>query len=80
MFANYHQMQHFITESPWDYRALMDQVSGDVSRSLPKRKLTGLLIDESSWEKKGDKASELHPNTVAMSERYPTHRLPYSER
>jgi len=37
MFSNYHQMQHFITESTWDYRALMDQVSKDVSKSLPKR-------------------------------------------
>ena len=56
MFANYHQMQHFISESPWDYRKLMDQVALDVSRSLPKRKLTGLIIDESGWEKKGDKS------------------------
>ena len=56
MFANYHQMQHFITESNWDYRALMDQVSRDVSKSLPQRKQTGLIIDESGWEKKGDKS------------------------
>lgn len=56
MFANYHQMQHFITDSPWDYRALMDQIAVDVSNSLPQRKLTGLLIDESGWEKKGDKS------------------------
>ena len=55
MFANCHQMQHFITESPWDYRLLLDQVSLDVSKSLPKQKLTGLIIDESGWEKKGKK-------------------------
>jgi len=61
MFANYHQMQHFITESTWDYRALMDQVSQDVSSSLPKRKLTGLIIDESGWEKKGDKSVGVSP-------------------
>ncbi len=61
MFANYHQMQHFITESTWDYRALMDQVSKDVSNSLPKRKLTGLIIDESGWEKKGDKSVGVSP-------------------
>lgn len=61
MFANYHQMQHFITESKWDYRALMDQVSRDVSSSLPKRKLTGLIIDESGWEKKGDKSVGVSP-------------------
>ncbi len=61
MFANYHQMQHFITESTWDYRALMDQVSKDVSVSLPKRKLTGLIIDESGWEKKGEKSVGVSP-------------------
>jgi SRSO17 transposase len=61
MFANYHQMQHFITESNWDYRALMDQVSADVSNSLPNRKLTGLIIDESGWEKKGDKSVGVSP-------------------
>ena len=61
MFANYHQMQHFISDSPWDYRALMDKVALDVSASLPKQKLTGLLIDESGWEKKGDKSVGVSP-------------------
>lgn len=61
MFADYHQMQHFITESNWDYRALMDQISRDVSKFLPKRKLTGLIIDESGWEKKGDKSVGVSP-------------------
>jgi SRSO17 transposase len=56
MFSNYHQMQHFISDSPWDYRALMNQIAMDVSLSLPKRKLTGLIIDESGWVKKGDKS------------------------
>lgn len=56
MFANYHQMQHFISDSPWDYRELIDQVAVDVSQSLPKQKLTGLIIDESGWEKKGEKS------------------------
>ena len=52
----YHQMQHFITESAWDHRAVMDKVAKDVSAALPKFKLTGLLIDESGWVKKGDKS------------------------
>lgn len=54
--ANYHQMQHFITESNWDVRSVIDQVSWEVSSTLPKRKLTGLIIDESGWVKKGDKS------------------------
>jgi SRSO17 transposase len=61
MFANYHQMQHFISDSPWDHRELMDQVSVDVSQSLPRHKLTGLLIDESGWEKKGNKSVGVSP-------------------
>ena len=52
--ANYHQMQHFITESNWDSRELINQVAKEVSQILPKRKLTGLIIDESGWVKKGD--------------------------
>ena len=54
--ANYHQMQHFITESNWDERTVIDQVSREVSSILPKMKLTGLIIDESGWVKKGDKS------------------------
>jgi SRSO17 transposase len=61
MFADYHQMQHFISDSPWDHRALIDQVARDVSVSLPQRKLTGLIIDESGWEKKGKKSVGVAP-------------------
>jgi SRSO17 transposase len=61
MFINYHQMQHFISESPWDHRKLLDQVALYVSGSLPKRKLTGLIIDESGWEKKGEKSVGVAP-------------------
>lgn len=56
MDADYFQMQHFITESKWNHRELIDQVARDVSAVLPKRKLTGLIIDESGWVKKGDKS------------------------
>ncbi len=54
--ACYHQMQHFISESRWDAREVIDQVAREVSQALPKRKLTGLIIDESGWVKKGDKS------------------------
>jgi len=54
MTYDYHQMQHFITESPWDSREVPDKVLHNVSRFLPKRKLTGLLIDETGIEKKGE--------------------------
>jgi SRSO17 transposase len=54
--VDYYQMQHFITESNWDARELIDKVAGSVSSILPKRKMTGLIIDESGWVKKGDKS------------------------
>ncbi len=54
--ADYHQMQHFITESNWDARELINKVATEVSKALHTRKLTGLIIDESGWVKKGDKS------------------------
>lgn len=56
MESNYHQMQHFISESNWDGRQVIDKVAKDVSSILPKHKLTGLVIDESGWVKKGEKS------------------------
>lgn len=54
--VDYYQMQHFITESNWKARELIDKVAVSVSSILPKRKMTGLIIDESGWVKKGDKS------------------------
>jgi SRSO17 transposase len=54
--THYHKMQHFITESKWNGREVIDKVAKEVSSALPKRKLTGLVIDESGWVKKGDKS------------------------
>ncbi|HPE34414.1 MAG TPA: transposase [Bacteroidales bacterium] len=54
--ADDHQMQHFITESNWEARKVINQVATEVSTILPKRKLTGLIIDESGRVKKGDKS------------------------
>jgi len=59
--VDYFQMQHFITESNWNARELVDQVSRNVSSVLPKRKMTGLIIDESGWVKKGDKSVGVGP-------------------
>jgi SRSO17 transposase len=59
MNTNYFQMQHFITESNWSARQLMDEVARKVSDVLPKKKLTTLIIDESGWTKKGDKSVDV---------------------
>jgi len=56
MDSSYYQMHHFITESTWSGRKLIDQVAKEVNFLLPKGKLTGLIIDESGWVKKGNKS------------------------
>ncbi len=53
---NYFQMQHFISDSNWSYRDAIDVAAKQTSKSLPKTKLTGLIIDETGTEKKGDKS------------------------
>lgn len=50
----YHRIQHFISESPWSARDLIDSVALDVNALFKDNKSVGLLLDESSEEKKGD--------------------------
>jgi len=50
---NYYSLQHFISDSPWDPQKLMNHVSQEASRTIPKQKLVGLHIDESGNRKKG---------------------------
>ncbi len=49
-------MHHFISDSNWNSRAIIDQTAIQVSGLLPVRKLTGLIIDETGVLKKGDKS------------------------
>ena len=49
-------MQHFISDSNWSYRDTMDVAAKQTSHSLRKVKLTGLILDETGTEKKGDKS------------------------
>ncbi len=53
---DYFRMQHFISDSNWDARAVIDKSAMETSQALPKRKLTGLIIDETGTVKKGDKS------------------------
>lgn len=49
-------MQHFITNSNWNHRDVIDASAKQTSNSLRKFKLTGFLVDETGVEKKGDKS------------------------
>jgi len=58
--SDYEQLQHFISNSPWDSMAVMDAVAEKVYDSLlvsPSRQVgtsgVGLILDESGWEKSG---------------------------
>lgn len=51
--SDYQGMEQFISSSPWNHEALMDQVAADANRLLGDAVSTGLFIDETSFLKKG---------------------------
>jgi len=58
---NYHKLQHFISDSPWDHSKLMDHVALESVKSLNQKKLIGLYIDESGVGKKGKESVGVAP-------------------
>src|SRR5688572_4954352 len=52
--VNEQQLHHFISVSDWDAKGVMGQVARQIQDTFQKSKQAkGLLIDESSWQKKG---------------------------
>jgi SRSO17 transposase len=45
-----------ISDSGWNFRKAIDQAAIETSKTLPFKKLTGLIIDETGTVKKGDKS------------------------
>lgn len=62
--SDYDQLQHFISEPPWDSFGVMESASEKVQATLrlsmeeleSKVSSLGLLLDESGWEKSGKKS------------------------
>ena len=54
--ADYHQIQHFISESPWNSRTVMDSVEEDTNKLFNDFEEVYFLIDESAHTKKGTKS------------------------
>lgn len=54
--SDYQSQQQFLSDSPWCARALQDRVARDASELLGGEQ-SALLIDESAFEKKGDKSA-----------------------
>lgn len=53
---NYEQLQHFISNSPWDSHGLMAQLSQTVGKELQALGLVGCTVDEKAHLKKGTKS------------------------
>jgi len=54
--SNEQALQHFVTNSPWDERALLNQVASEGNKLLGGKEDSCLLIDETSFVKKGKKS------------------------
>jgi len=52
--SDYQSMQQFISDSPWDHGALMDQVARDADGMLGGHRDSALYLDETSFVKKGN--------------------------
>ncbi len=48
--------QHFLTNSPWDDQAVVDQLANDSNRLIGGKNDSCLIIDETGIPKKGDKS------------------------
>lgn len=51
--TDYQRLQHFLTNSPWDHRAVLRQVAAEAEQLLGGQDDSCLLLDESSFAKKG---------------------------
>lgn len=54
--TEYQALHHFVSNSPWDHRRVMDQVAQDSDRLLGGTLDTGLIVDETGVPKKGKKS------------------------
>ena len=51
--ADEQRIQHFISNSPWDHEPLVEHIAQEVNALLGGKPGSALVIDESSFEKKG---------------------------
>ena len=65
--SEYESQQHFISNSPWDHRAVLDQVAHEANALMGNDLDRALIIDESSHVKKG-KQSVLQFGKVFIKE------------
>lgn len=61
--TDHQQLQHMLTDAQWDHQAVMDHVASDCDGLLGGSAESGLLVDESSFAKKGK-------NSVAVARQW----------
>lgn len=54
--TNWDSMQNFISDSPWQHQPVLEQIGQDVNELLGTHSDNCLLVDESSFSKKGKKS------------------------
>ena len=54
--SNDQAYQHFMSRSPWDHRAVLEQIASDVDAAIGDSESSFLIIDESGLAKKGKKS------------------------
>ena len=60
----YQKIQQFVADAPWSARAVIDDVACRGNRILGGEQNTYLIIDESSFEKKGTKSVTARTKSV----------------
>ena len=54
--SDYQVLQNFLTHSSWEHRGIMDRTAGNANTWIGAEVGAGLYIDESAFEKKGEKS------------------------
>lgn len=52
--CNYQSLHHFVSDSQWETRAVLDQVAREADRHLGGSENSCILLDETSFQKKGE--------------------------
>jgi SRSO17 transposase len=53
-------LQHFLSNSPWEERPVIDQVAQDANTIFSDQPDTALYVDETGFAKKGNKSVDVH--------------------
>jgi SRSO17 transposase len=53
-------LQHFLSNSPWDGKAVIKQIAADANRNLGGKAQSALYIDDTGFAKKGKKSVGVH--------------------